>query len=66
MLKERLNNCRSDIKLNKNTAVSKHFNDISHDLKDLRVTPIFSLAGLAMHERLSPIYQNLKYSLITP
>jgi len=34
MLKERLNNHRSDIKLNKNTAVSKHFNDIGHALKD--------------------------------
>jgi len=51
MLKERLNNHRSDIKSNKNTAVSKHFNDIGHALKDLRITPIFSLAGLALHER---------------
>jgi len=53
MLKERLNNLRSDIKLNKNTAVSKHFNDIGHDLKDLRITLIFRLAGLALYERLT-------------
>jgi len=52
MLKERLNSHRSDIKLNKNTAVSKHFNDIGHALKDFRITPYFSLAGLALHERL--------------
>jgi len=38
MSKERLNNHTSDIKLNKNTAVSKHVNDIGHALKDLRVT----------------------------
>jgi len=46
-------NHRSDIKLNKNTAVSKHFNDIGHALKDLRITPIVSLVGLALHQRLT-------------
>jgi len=39
-LKQRINNHRSDIKLNKNTAVSIHFNDISHNLRHLTVIPI--------------------------
>jgi len=60
MLKERLYNHRSDIKLNKNTAVSKHFNDIGHAFKDLRITPIFSLGGFALHERLTVEAQYMK------
>jgi len=60
MLKERLNDHRSDIKLNKNTAVSKHYNDIGHTLKGLRITPIYSLAGLALHERLTVEAQYMK------
>ena len=39
-LKQRFNNHRSDIRLNKNTAVSIHFNDISHNLTHLTVIPI--------------------------
>jgi len=39
-LRQRFNNHRSDIKLNKNTAVSIHFNDISHNLRHLTVIPI--------------------------
>lgn len=60
MLKERLNNHRSDIRLNKNTAVSKHFNDIGHDLLNLKITPIFSLIGLSLHERLTIEYSYMK------
>ena len=32
-LKERLINHRSDIKLNKNTSISLHVNDINHTIK---------------------------------
>ena len=39
-LKERVNNHRSDIKHNKNTAIAKHFNDILHTYKNLLITPI--------------------------
>ena len=40
MLKERMNNHRSDIKLHKNTTVGIHFNEILHSYQDFTVTPI--------------------------
>lgn len=39
-LRERFNNHRSDITLKKNTATSKHFNEILHEYKHLKVTPL--------------------------
>lgn len=39
-LRERFNNHRSDIKLRKETAIAKHFTEILHEYKHLRVTPI--------------------------
>jgi len=37
--KDRLNNHRSDIKLNKNTSTSLHFNDINHTADNLKIIP---------------------------
>lgn len=39
-LRERFNNHRSDIYLNKNTAIAKHFNEILHEYKHLSVLPL--------------------------
>jgi len=39
-LKERLNNDRSDVNLNKNTAVGIHFNNPSHSVSHLKISPI--------------------------
>ena len=39
-LRERFNNHRSDIYLNKNTAIAKHFNEILHEYKHLSVFPL--------------------------
>ena len=52
MLKERLNNHRSDIKLKKNTAIAKHFNEPNHSILNLKIMPIDSFAQL-------PVFQNL-------
>jgi len=38
-LKDRLNNHQSDIKLNKNTSISLHFNDINHTTDNLKIIP---------------------------
>ncbi len=43
MLKERLNNHRSDIFLRKPTAVGIHFNLLDHRFSDLRIIPVVSL-----------------------
>ena len=43
-LRERFNNHRSDIKLQKNTAIGKHFNEIMHEPKDFKVTPIETIS----------------------
>jgi GIY-YIG catalytic domain len=52
-LKDRLNNHRSDIRLNKDTAVAKHFSLPRHSCKDLKIVPIFSLVGKDFNERLA-------------
>jgi len=39
-LKDRINNHRSNIMHNKPTAISLHFNDVLHTIKDLSVIPI--------------------------
>jgi len=36
----RLNGHRSDIKLNKNTTISIHFNSPLHTINNLKITPI--------------------------
>lgn len=51
-LKDRLNNHRSDIRLNKNTAVAKHFNEPGHSLAHLKIMPIASIAHLPIDSRL--------------
>jgi hypothetical protein len=51
MLKERLNNHRSDIRLNKATAVGLHFNLPEHTFSDLRIIPIQDLSLLQRHEK---------------
>ena len=52
MLKERLNNHRSDIKLKKATAVGIHFNEPKHSIKDLKITPISDLSDISTHDRI--------------
>jgi hypothetical protein len=49
LLKERLNNHRSDIKLKKPTAVGLHFNLEHHSFTDLRIFPIFYLESRDTH-----------------
>lgn len=51
MLKERLNNHRSDIKLKKPTAISFHFNEPGHSIKDLKITPVAFISHLSALER---------------
>ena len=52
MLKERLNNHRSDIKLKKATAVGIHFNEPKHSIKDLIITPISDLSDISTQDRI--------------
>lgn len=51
-LKDRLNNHRSDVKLLKNTAVAKHFNEPGHFISHLKIMPIFDLTGLPVFRRI--------------
>jgi hypothetical protein len=51
-LKERLNNHRSDIRLNKNTAVAKHFNSPQHNVQHLTIIPIHNIENLNITDRL--------------
>ena len=46
MVKDRLNNHRSDVKLHKNTTIGIHFNEPTHSIDDLRILPIATLAGM--------------------
>jgi len=52
-LKMRLNEHRSDIKLNKNTTISIHFNSPLHTINNLTITPIEQLANNDPSELLS-------------
>ena len=52
-LKDRLNNHWSDIRLNKATAIAKHFNLPRHTCQDLKIVPIFSLINKNFDEKLS-------------
>jgi GIY-YIG catalytic domain len=52
MLKERLNNHRSDIKNNKPTAISIHFNSPQHNISNLEIMPIQQLITNNDAERL--------------
>jgi hypothetical protein len=60
MLKDRINNHRSDIRLKKATAVSIHFNGPHHSLNDVRVTPIYDISSLSHGERLKVEYEFMK------
>ena len=51
-LRDRLNNHRSDILLNKNTTIAKHFNEPQHSIKHLGILPIFDLSNSDMDTRL--------------
>jgi len=51
MIKERMNNHRSDTALNRNTAIGKHFNKPLHSIKNLVITPIAGLAEYTTLER---------------
>ena len=51
-IKDRLNNHRSDIRLNKATAIAKHLNLPRHTCKDLKIVPIFSLTHKDFYDRL--------------
>ena len=51
-LKDRLNNHRSDVKLHKNTAIAKHFNESGHFIVHLRIMPIEYIASLSIDTRL--------------
>lgn len=50
-LKERLNNHRSDVRLQKNTAIGIHFNEPSHIIEDLRIMPIADISTIPERER---------------
>ncbi len=50
--RERLNNHRSDIRLNKLTAVGKHFNEPLHTVNDLKIMPIHDVSRLSVDQRL--------------
>lgn len=60
MLKERLNNHRSDIVLRKPTAIGIHFNEPLHNISHLSITPLVSLFGLSDEERLALEFQFMK------
>lgn len=60
MLKERLNNHRSDIKLHKNTAVAKHFHLPQHNDKHLSIIPIHNIDNLNTTDRLHIEKQYMK------
>ena len=51
-VKERLTNHRSDIKLQKNTPIAKHFNLPQHNMKHVSIIPIHSLEQNSTNERL--------------
>jgi hypothetical protein len=51
MIKDRLNNHRSDIKLNKPTAIGLHFNELCHSLKHLIITPIADISNLSISDK---------------
>ena len=52
MLKERLNNHRSDIKLHKSTAIGIHFNEPFHKIDHLIITPVAYLTNCEEDARL--------------
>lgn len=51
MLKERLNNHRSDIKLKRHTTIAIHFNEPRHSFKDLVILAISDLSAYNQLER---------------
>lgn len=53
MLKERMNNHRSDILLHKSTAVAIHFNLPAHTYSDLIITPVLDITDFDVSERLT-------------
>lgn len=64
MLKDRLNNHRSDIKLMKSTAIACHFNEPLHSIKDLNITPIADISDIDISDR-NKIEYNYMMSLNT-
>ena len=59
-LRERLNNHRSDIKLQKNTPIAKHFNLPQHNLQHLSIIPIQNIENCSDNERLDIEKQYMK------
>lgn len=59
-LKQRLNNHRSDISLKKNTAVALHFNEPTHKLSDLKITPILDISQLNFDQRSHLEFEHMK------
>jgi len=57
MVKDRLNNHRSDIKLKKGTAISLHFNEPGHSIKDLKITPIVDISEFQTQDRTKIEYE---------
>ena len=53
MVKERMNNHRSDILLHKPTAISVHFNLPAHSYLDLLITPILDITEFDIPHRLN-------------
>ena len=51
ILKERPNNHTSYIRLMKSSAISLHFNDPGHSIKDLHVTPIVDISNFNNADR---------------
>jgi hypothetical protein len=60
MVKERLTNHRSDIKLGKNTAIAIHFNEPHHNINHLKITPIADLSIHPPQDRLHIEYNFMK------
>jgi len=66
-LRERFNNHRSCISLNKLTPIGIHFNSIHHNIKDLMITPIEALSNNNKSDRLiREVYWQLLLGTIFP
>lgn len=56
-LRERLNNHRSNINLKAQTSVALHFNEPTHSITDLIITPILDISLLTEPDRIKIEYQ---------
>ena len=57
MIRDRLNNHRSDIKLKRPTAISLHFNEPGHSVRDLKITPVADINGFCTSDRAKIEYE---------